>query len=160
MCLVTNNFKGFVADRNICVVKEVLKSKHICSTPYEGAKVTLDNYLIPDKAIPSIQKYQYKSYIIEGGVIHSYAINNHVCYRASFIAIVPKGCRYWIGKDDDICSEVLFITRIDANNIYYKDIEESFNDPNSYLYKKYNPLLKTYKRSIFRKIVYTLFKLL
>ena len=154
MCLVTNNFKGFVADRNICVIKEVLKSEYIYFTPYEVAKVTLDDYLIPDKAIPSIQKYQYKSYIIEGGVIHSYDITRCKHCRPHFIAIIPKGCRYWIGQDHDICSEVLFITSINAD-ICSKDIEELFNDPNSYLYKKYNPLLKTYKRSMFRKIIYT-----
>lgn len=161
MCLVTDNFKGLIADRNIYVIKEVLKGKHTYSTPYREVKVTLDNYLIPDKAIPSIWKYQYKSYIIEGGVIHSYAINNHILYNPSFIAVIPKGCRYWIGKDNDICSEVLFITSIkNFGTSYLRNIEEALNDPNSCLYKKYNPLLKKYKRSVFRKIVYTLFKLL
>lgn len=162
MCLVTNNRKGFIADRNICVVKEVFK-RGIYLTPYRGAEVTLDNYLIPDKAIPSIQKHQRKYYTIEGGVIHSYAMNNnHMYYNPSFIAIIPKGCRYWISKDnDDICSEVLFITSINNYGIsYLRHTQEALNDPNSYLYKRYNPLLKTYKRSIFRKIIYTLFKLL
>lgn len=63
MCLVTNNRKGFIADRNICVVKVVFKGRgHIYSTPYREAKVTLDDYLVPDKAIPSIHKYEYEWY--------------------------------------------------------------------------------------------------
>ena len=162
MCLITNNYKGFISDRNICVIKEVFKERYIYSTPYKGAKVTLDNYLVPDKAIPSIYKSEYKQYIIEGGVIHSYALIDPVSYywKPSFVAIIPKGCRYWIGKNNDICSEVLFITSIRACNTHLKDIEESFNDHNSYLYKKYNPLIKKYKRSVSRKIIYTLFKLL
>lgn len=161
MCLVTNDFKGFIADRNICVVKEIFKGRYNCSTPYRGAEVTLDNYLIPDKAIPSIQKYQRKYYTIGGGVIHSHVINNNIYYNPCFIAIIPKGCRYWIGDNGDICSEVLFITSINNYGIsYLRYAEVALNDPNSYLYKRYNPLLKTYKRSIFRKLVYTLFKLL
>ena len=134
--------------------------RYIYLTPYREAKVTLDDYLVPDKAISSIHKYEYERYMIEGGVIHSYALTNfelRYCNR-TFIAIIPKGCRYWVGQALDLCSEVLFITSININKICLKDIEESFNDPNSYIYKKYNPLLKKYKRSIFRKIIYTLFK--
>ena len=162
MCLVTNKRKGFIADRNICVAKTVFKGMYTYSTPYKRAKVTLDDYLVPNKAIPSIHKSTCKGYLIEGGVIHSYTSPNSELYYYyhAFIAIIPKGCRYWIGNDLDICSEVLFITSININETCLKDIEESFNDPNSNLYKKYNPLLKKYKRSIFRKIVYTLFRLL
>lgn len=144
----------------MCKKKALFKGRYVYSTPYKGVKVTLDDYLVPDKAIPSIHKFEYERYMIEGGVIHSYALDNFVTrnYKPNFIAIIPKGCRYWVGRDLDLCSEVLFITSININKICLEDIEESFNDPNSYIYKKYNPLLKKYKHSIFRKIIYTLFK--
>ena len=110
MCLFIGNKKGHIAVKDIVCFKELILKDEGYETPYQKAKVTLGEYLIPDSN-PVISKYGFK-YSIRGGVIHAY-LDLSSCGPGDtiFKVIIKKGTRFWLQDDlKQIAAEKLFIT--------------------------------------------------
>ena len=110
MCLYIGNKKGHIAVKDIVCFKELILENGEYITPWQGTKVTLGEYLIPDSS-PKISELGFK-YKIGGGVIHAYLDLPRLGYGSTiFKAIIKKGTRFWLQDDlEQIAAEKLFIT--------------------------------------------------
>lgn len=110
MCLYIGNKKGHIAVKDIVCFKELILKNGEYITPWQGTKVTLGEYLIPDSS-PKISEHVFK-YSIGGGVIHAYLDLPCLGYGSTiFKAIIKKGTRFWLQDDlEQIAAEKLFIT--------------------------------------------------
>ena len=110
MCLYIGNKKGHIAVKDIVCFKALKLIDGKYKTPWQGTKVTLGEYLIPDSS-PKISEWGFK-YKIGGGVIHAY-LDLSICKSGDIIvkAIIKKGTRFWLQDDlGQIAAEKLFIT--------------------------------------------------
>ena len=80
-------------------------------TPCRWTFVTLDDYLIADecKTFSILNPYDKGA-----GYIHAYFDEKYIyCNRPQervFIAIIPKGTKYHISEDGEICAKKMFIS--------------------------------------------------
>ena len=129
MCLIVNRFRHWqlkpkVAKKDIFCYKileiDTASYRKLIRTPYQGDLINnFDKCITPDYFQ---EKFKMgKQLIIEHG-IHSFrnitaaknknlelligCLRNNIQYVIAF-CYIPKGTKYWIGKDCDYCSECL-----------------------------------------------------
>lgn len=112
MCLISKWRFPKKADRNIVCYKVLRQSSFgRWITPYKWTHVTLDNYLVAKKCKTFSILNPYDK---GAGYIHAYFNEKYIHFNLPtervFIAIIPKGTKYHISKNGEICAKKMFIT--------------------------------------------------
>lgn len=110
MCLIRNS-DNLIAREDIKVYKILEACDGRIITPFRRKIVDKNGVIIPDRPFPSVEV------LIDGGAIHSYSefdVNRKTLYPNEFLceAIIPKNSLYVTGRDNDIASSKLIITKI------------------------------------------------
>jgi hypothetical protein len=123
MRLYSTNKDPYIAEDDIMCYKILFTDNNELRSPYQffkfERKIRYDN---SDE--PRISKTEDNKYEISFGYFHAYsnvntaisrclAIDNDMSCNALlpkvFIAIIPKGSKYYKGEDEDICSDSIII---------------------------------------------------
>lgn len=129
MCLYTSQPKPYIAEEDIKVFKVLLfdfyKNKWV--TPILLKDIKFDKVLNAEKLTEEslFPNYSYTIMKIETGFFHSFTDkieaekfiisffteeDNEIYEKLEvFDAVIPKGATYYIGNDNDICSDKLII---------------------------------------------------
>lgn len=114
MCLIASKPISFVADRDIVVIKQLIKKDDGYETPYQRMPVALNSTLRPQNQ-PFIGSCGNK-WKIDGGFIYScvYKETDHKEGEYDLVevkGIIKEGVRFYIQDDfEDIASDELYIT--------------------------------------------------
>lgn len=119
MCLINQRGEGFIAKKDLRVFKMLMRrSDDGYMTPFTLTNVVLGKRL---KAKGEIWEEEiYNNTILSIGYIHAMTSVSHCPtyqYDVFVEAYIKKGTRYYIGTNNDVCAEAMFIT----DNIIKKD---------------------------------------
>ena len=144
MCLITNNITPSIATEDIICYKRLDLVNGCFRTPFLHKKVCNKKNIIGYKqAIGCFEKltrkkyFEYTSYkgdlySLSKGFIHTYStfgkilknsVTFDICGRMTtkshmFKCIIPKGSKYWVGQDLDLCSDkIIYKKEIDINSL-------------------------------------------
>ncbi len=114
MCLLSINRVPSIAREDMYVFKVVNEVRERYYTPYIFKEVPANGKLKAEGRI--MRRRASIFYAIDGGMIHSYLTREaakSICWRSDrrkvFEAIIPKGTKYYMGMNSDICSKELNI---------------------------------------------------
>lgn len=140
MCLISHRKEPFIAQKDLKVFKILSRydDNDTYKTPFMGVSVKLGELMNGEGV-----NYYYQvvdNYLITAGYIHSKSIcsDYYLSLGEVFVeAYIPEGTKYYIGVDNDICSEVLQLTDITYNSDTDKASlsTSDFND-------LYNPIME------------------
>lgn len=130
MCLYTRNDKPYVSKKDIVVAKALIRENGNLLTPYQKAKVILNDKLIAKGNVQAKNSLpeKYSNYIVDGGFIHA-IVKDLTCYKKDFFiiykAIIPAGTPFYFGYNNDIAAKSLFIT---DNEITEEELNSYYHD--------------------------------
>jgi hypothetical protein len=123
MCLYSTNKDPYIAEDDIMCYKILFTDRNELRSPYQyfkfERKIKYDN---SDE--PEILKTGDKEYKISAGYFHAYSdLDIAILYHSRmyhnmlyasllptiFTALIPKGSKYYIGDNKDICSDSIII---------------------------------------------------
>lgn len=114
MCLTSQRKEPFIAKKDLKVFKLLTRvGNNEYNTPYFDMPVKLNTTIKAESQRRT--ELQYGKTLILGGYIHSKIglLQNMPLLNPSMVvaeAYIPKGSKYYIGQDYDVCSDKLFIT--------------------------------------------------
>ena len=112
MCLVSKWRFPRKAKENIVCYKVLRRSSFgRWITPFRWTLLTLDNYLVADecRTFSILNPYDKGAGYIHAYIDEKYIRRNLSCEKV-FIAVVPKGTKYHLSKNGEICAKKMFIT--------------------------------------------------
>ena len=120
MCLYIRDTQPRVAERDIVVLKYLLRIERFANeryeSPFQKTPVTLGGLMVAQPETPSIEYvdtdlYGREIFSIKGGVIHAKLDESGDCGNYCAKAIIPKGTEYWVNSfGTEIAARQMFVT--------------------------------------------------
>lgn len=136
MCLISTTKESYTATKDLVVYKELIEDNGEYLAPYTEYLIKLNSNLIAE-GIPNIRILSSGFYAIDIGFIHAYIGPKlrPLTYNSIFVkAIIPKGAKYYLGLENDIAVDQMFITdklisKAEACKLYYEFVTDTYNKP-------------------------------